>query len=335
MSIDHDPLLPPYWLPELNDGVGDPLIRRLWQQTAPEPIPTAPESANITAKWTPRSAPVYIVPPIALRMGGRLHPLLQIARLSAELLRHRKPKGELIVQLHDEDPGPGSLRMDAPSDTANPHNGVIPDAYCLGSHGFLLLRKQLARHPLPPWRDRQHIACWRGASTDSKRLRIKTLESSKRYQLCMFGRQHPQLVNAQFSSIVQCANPAEKISVQKHLEELKLLGNRIEPYDMAQCKWLFDLDGNVNSWGLLWKLLSGSCVIRVRSTRGQWFHHRLKHHKNVVEVEDDLSDLEATLEWCFTNPDHCEAIASAGQETAYRVLSDLGADILSAVRAIV
>ena len=51
-------------------------------------------------------------------------------------------------------------------------------------------------------------------------------------------------------------------------------------------------DGNVNSWGLLWKLLSGSCVIRIRSTRGQWFHHRLRHLQHLVEVDNNLSDLE-------------------------------------------
>ena len=31
--------------------------------------------------------------------------------------------------------------MDAACDVASPQHGVIPDAYCLGSHGFLLPRK--------------------------------------------------------------------------------------------------------------------------------------------------------------------------------------------------
>ena len=39
----------------------------------------------------------------------------------------------------------------------------------------------------------------------------------------------------------------------------------MEPSDMALHQWIVDLDGNVNSWGLLWKLLSGSCVVRVES----------------------------------------------------------------------
>ena len=40
-------------------------------------------------------------------MGGRLHPLLQIAKLGVELLRRQEAKGQLIVQLHDEDSGEG------------------------------------------------------------------------------------------------------------------------------------------------------------------------------------------------------------------------------------
>lgn len=334
MGVDDDPLLPPCWLPELKDGLGDPLIRNIWQQQPPKPIPTAPQCENLTAKWTPEYAPIFVVPPIALRMVGRLNPLLQIAQLGAALLSRSIAKGSLIVQLHDEDPGVGTLRMDAPHDQAKPQDGVFPDAYCLGSHGFLQLRKQLARNPLPPWRARQRIACWRGASTDSKGLRVDTLSSSKRYQLCLFGRQHPELVNARFINVVQCANPSAKIAVQKHFIEMGIFGERLEPFAMAQCQWLLDLDGNVNSWGLLWKLLSGSCVIRVRSTRGQWFHHRLQHQKHLVEIENDLSDLEAKLNWCVNNPDHCEAIAAAGQQIAYQVLDDLGADILSAIRSV-
>ena len=103
---------------------------------------------------------------------------------------------------------------------------------------------------------------------------------------------------------------------------------------MAQCRWLLDLDGNVNSWGLLWKLLSGCCVIRVRSERGQWFHHRLKAGQHFVEVRNDLGDLQEQLEWCQAHPDDCASIAHAGQTLAAQVLDDLGADLLTAIRAL-
>ena len=334
MRADDDPLLPPHWLAELNDGLGDPLLHNLWDSPAPEPVASAPANANLTVRWTPNQPPEFVVPPIALRMGGRLHPLLQIAKLSAALLRRRQPDGQLIVQLHDEDPGPGALRMDAPRDAAKPQNGVIPDAYCLGSHGFLLLRQQLAKHPLPPWQARQPIACWRGASTDSKQITVTTLGNSRRYQLCQLTRRRPDLLDARFSTVVQCASAGDQQAVEQHLKEQHLLAPRVEPLAMAQCRWLLDLDGNVNSWGLLWKLLSGCCVIRVTSSRGQWFHHRLIPGRHLVAVQPDLNDLEDKLSWCQEHPRQCEAIAHEGQQLAIHVLEDLGADVLTAIRSV-
>ena len=225
-----------------------------------------------------------------------------MAQLSAALLRRRQPDGQLVVQLHDEDPGPGSLRMDAPRHAAKPQNGVIPDAYCLGSHGFLLLRQQLVKDPLPPWQARKRIACWRGASTDSKQITLTTVGNSRRYQLCQLTRRRPDLLDARFSNVVQCASASDQQAVEQHLKEQHLLAPRLEPLAMAQCRWLLDLDGNVNSWGLLWKLLSGCCVIRVTSSRGQWFHHRLIPGRHLVAVQPDLNDLEDKLSWCQEHP---------------------------------
>ena len=334
MRADDDPLLPPHWLAELGDGLGEPLLRSLWNSPAPEPVASAPANANLTVRWQSDQPPKFVVPPIALRMGGRLHPLLRVAQLSAALLRRRKPDGQLVVQLHDEDPGPGSLRMDAPRHAAKPQNGVIPDAYCLGSHGFLLLRQQLFKDPLPPWQARKRIACWRGASTDCKHITLTTLGNSRRYQLCQLTRRRPDFLDARFSNVVQCASTSDQQAVKQHLMEQHLLAPRLEPLAMAQCRWLLDLDGNVNSWGLLWKLLSGCCVIRVTSSRGQWFHHRLQDRRHLVEVQSDLSDLEEILNWCQTHQAECEEIAHQGQQQALQVLEDLGADLLSAIRSV-
>ena len=73
-----------------------------------------------------------------------------------------------------------------------------------------------------------------------------------------------------------------------------------------------DIDGNVNSWGLLWKLLSGSRIPRVQSPRYQWYHHRLKPWVHLVPIQADLSDLYEQLTWCSNHRQECAAIASAG-----------------------
>ena len=69
MRADDDPLLPPHWLAELGDGLGEPLLRSLWNSPAPEPVASAPANANLTVRWQHNQPPEFVVPPIALRMG--------------------------------------------------------------------------------------------------------------------------------------------------------------------------------------------------------------------------------------------------------------------------
>ena len=65
---------------------------------------------------------------------------------------------------------------------------------------------------------------------------------------------------------------------------MNIYRERLEPEAMAQYQWL-PTQMQRQLLGLPWKLLSGSCVIRARSARGQWFHHRLQHQQHLVEVE--------------------------------------------------
>ena len=96
---------------------------------------------------------------------------------------------------------------------------------------------------------------------------------------------------------------------------------------------VIDIDGNVNSWGLLWKLLSGSCVVRVQSPRQQWYHHRLEPWVHLVPVQADLSDLIPVLRWCRQHPNRCAAIAAAGQALALEVVASLDDQPRQAVQA--
>ena len=70
MRSDDDPLLPPHWLAELDDGLGEPLLHNLWNTPAPEPVASAPPNANLMVRWSPNHSPDFVVPPIALRMGA-------------------------------------------------------------------------------------------------------------------------------------------------------------------------------------------------------------------------------------------------------------------------
>lgn len=247
-----------------------------------------------------------------------LEPFLAIAAKQFCALGY--PEACFAVQLDDEDPGPLCFRFDAP--TQNDGKGpLIPDPYALGSNGFAQLRRLFESHPLPPWRQRLAVAIWRGSSTGVNQLCTANLDSNLRYQLCKRSLNTPLWLDARMTDVVQSIDQKEKQKLETLLCRQRILASRLTPRQMALHRWILDIDGNVNSWGLLWKLLSGSCVIRVMSQRQQWYHHQLEPWEHFIPVDQRLSDLEEALEWCFRHPADCEAIAHQGQQLGKSVVA--------------
>ena len=333
-----DPLDSEHFLAELAGSIPAGLLAsvlRCWQ--GPLDLAAYPTSGTPLIQLQPTPgrplAPQIVLPADALAMRARLDPLVRVAHLAALLAPWRSGGCCLALQVHDEEPAiKAALRLDAPAGQAQPACAVIPDPYCLGSRGYWLFRQAWAASPPPPWRQRQPLAIWRGATTGSKAITPHRLNHNLRYRLCAHSLRWPQRLDARFSAVVQCRDRQAQAAVIEHLRGIGLLAASLEPLQMAQCRWILDIDGNVNSWGLLWKLLSGSCVLRVESARGQWYHHRLQPYRHLVPIRADLSDLEQQLDWCFANPASCEAIAAAGQQLALEVLEDLGVDLLTALR---
>ena len=264
-------------------------------------------------------------------MGGRLESLLKTGKGIATILRKQNRNGSLTLQLHDEDPGIPCIRFDASIDDCNDRSKpLIPDPYCLMTGGYRSLRERMHQAPLPPWQERLPLAFWRGATTGSHRIDLTNLNSNRRYQLSRMSRCWPDRLDARFNRIVQCRNAAAHEQVERRLQEERLLGATVHPWHAGLHAWQIDIDGNVNSWGLLWKLLSGSCVLRVYSNRTQWFHHRLEPWKHLVPVRADLSNLNAQLLWCLSHRSECAAIAKAGQALALQVVDEIDDDLICA-----
>ena len=234
------------------------------------------------------------------------------------------------IQLHDDEPSCPSFLIDAKADENPDQIPLIPDFYCLGSQGYAALRHCFAT--LPDWHDRLPMAVWRGASTGAGELCLDTFPNLRRYQLCRHSLSQPALLDARFNSVVQTASAQAERVIRQHLDELDLLRPRMEPEHMGLHRWIVDIDGNVNSWGLLWKLLSGSCILRVQSERQQWFYRHLKTWHTHVPIAADLHDLPEKLAWCRNHQTQCAEIARTGQQVAENIVSRLGDDMDRAVK---
>ena len=264
-------------------------------------------------------------------MGIRLDSLLKAGSGIATLLRQRHREGSLAIQLHDEDPLIPVYVLTPPgndvNDTSRP---LIPDPYCLMTSGYQALREHMQRDPLPPWHERLAMAFWRGSTTGSKDIDLNTLELNRRYQLARLSRAWPDRLDARINRAVQCRNAQAHTQVEHRLHREGLLSATVNPWHAALHAWQIDIDGNVNSWGLLWKLLSGSCILRVESPRRQWYHQRLQPWVHLVPVRADLSDLGEKLEWCRNHHRECASIAAAGQALAKQVVNEIDDDLMSA-----
>ena len=230
-------------------------------------------------------------------MGRRLQSMLQGGGM-ATLLSRATAKAHWRSSCTTKTPD-SCLRLDASSDDVDDRSRpLIPDPYCLMTGGYRNLRERIQQNPLPPWHERLPLAFWRGSTTGSKDIDLETLELNRRYQLARLSRTWPERLDARINRAVQCCDALARKQVEHRLQREGLLSATVTPWHAALHAWQIDIDGNVNSWGLLWKLLSGSCILRVQSPRRQWYHQRLKPWEHLVPVRADLADLGERLEWC-------------------------------------
>ena len=265
------------------------------------------------------------------RLSG-LQPFLDLAK--KEFARLGFPDACFRVQIHDECPEESCFCFDAPASCESSVSELlIPDPYALGSEGFKSLQMLFKEQPLPPWRQRVGMAIWRGSSTGFNNLTNENIKTNLRYQLCLKSHHYPRLLDAKITRLVQAKDLKEETYLIRRLIALNLLSDRLNPRELALHRWIIEIDGNVNSWGFLWKLMSGSCIIKVGSNRIQWYYKRLKEWVHYVPVNSDLSNLEEILDWCISNPKICEEIAKNGHSIAYRVINEMYEDQHNAVRS--
>lgn len=107
----------------------------------------------------------------------------------------------------------------------------------------------------------------------------------------------------------------------KHLYDNKLLknveyeDNSLTIPEMMQYKYILDMDGWSNTWdATVWKLYSGSVLLKTDSVFKQWYYDELKEWIHYIPVENDLSDLNQKIEWCIHNNEQCIEITNNAKQ---------------------
>ena len=217
--------------------------------------------------------------------------------------------GQIVFQLEDNPVDVPSVSWEARRGWHNVR--LIPDLYYFiadGYEGF---------DPLPiPWEDRRQSLVWRGSSTGLNGQTLSMLDNLSRYRMCKFAALLGTRADVGLTDLVQAANPQEEELIRERVSREGLLRPFMPMAEMAEHRFILDIDGNANSWNFMQKLRLGCCVLRVESEWRQWFSDRLIAWEHYVPVAQDLSDLLERAEWCFANPGECSAIAERGRQFA-------------------
>ncbi len=81
--------------------------------------------------------------------------------------------------------------------------------------------------------------------------------------------------------------------------------------EQIKYKYILDIDGFASTWdAAVWKLYSGSVLLKTKSVWKQWYYDDLHEWVHYVPVENDFSDLDEKIEWCMNNNDKCKEIVA-------------------------
>lgn len=251
-------------------------------------------------------------PALCLRMFGLY------SRLFSAVAARMEDDGtrEIIANFSDGCETEGDYRRISFS-CSRPDSILIPDHQFYISGGYADLRRHIAAEA-KPWQERKDVVFWRGAATGRPLSPPVAGQWNwhQRLYLCQWARESRFVERADIGMPNHDDLPFEQ--VKPCIEAAGFLRPAVPKAAFLDYRYLVDIDGWTNAWGLVEKLLMGATVLKVGSAFGyrQWFYDRLRPWVHYVPVAADLSDFDAVIDRLTANPAEAERIASEGRAFA-------------------
>lgn len=172
---------------------------------------------------------------------------------------------------------------------------LVPDQLCLSEGWYRASQEILAANARFSWDQKAPIAIWRGGLSDAGEPTDGRIASNysttPRYALCKIGVEHPECVDAGFSTL----DSAEMVEIAKQLGFCK---PSLSKEGHLFGKYLPVLDGHMCTYpGYQWRLLSNSVCLKQESDQIQWFYRALIPFVHYIPVKNDMSDLVEQINW--------------------------------------
>ena len=119
-----------------------------------------------------------------------------------------------------------------------------------------------------------------------------------------------------FYGLAEIINKEEEAFVENAFVEEKILRNWVDMGDYEAYKFVVQIDGHANSWGLIKKLRLGSCLLVIESEWNVIHDQQLIPWTHYVPVKADLRDFNEKALWCLDHQEDAQAIAARGRQFA-------------------
>ncbi len=184
-------------------------------------------------------------------------------------------------------------------------SALVPNFHYIKTRGFHDVLRKLKSHGLP-FDQRRPQVFWAGSTTGSpcalnNATCIHACVNLNRVKLVRLAARVPWL-NMSLTSAVQWCSGEETF-----LKNAGLFFQKTDEEEWIKYRGILDIDGNVDAWGLYWRLRSGSVVFRVSSQYENFLSSRLVSGVHFVQVKQnlkDLSDVTALIKGKHTSATH-------------------------------
>ena len=180
-----------------------------------------------------------------------------------------------------------------------------PDHHFIQTHGFKDLIAKLHSRGIP-LSERIKKVIWRGYPSGRQ---IDGCESISRVRICHLAQNISWLDFGISKPLPIC--PGLKLS------------NRLPEEEWVRFRGILDIDGNVNAWGLFWRLASGSTVFRVE---GPWVNSYIRSLRPWVHYIPIFNNL--------TNLEEVTRIVTSDDESDIQLLREIATNAMDLVRPI-
>ncbi len=166
---------------------------------------------------------------------------------------------------------------------------LVPNFHYIQYKGFQDISGRLKAAPNKPYAQRKRQLIWAGSTTGltcrANEPCVRVCDETERVQLVR-RFQNISWLNFRLTRAVQSCNGHEE-----WLRSIDLLRNELPEEYWATHQAILDIDGNVDAWGLLWRLQTGSTVFRVQSSFENYFTKSLSDGIHFISIARDLSNL--------------------------------------------